>query len=225
MPNLFILAGPNGAGKSTAAPKVLSGPRRVDGFVTADGLVRARRHIAFETTLASRTLLPRVQSMQRTGYLLHLVFFWLPSAEMAVERVARRVASGGRFVPKHIVRRSYERGLQNLFSDYLGIADSWHLLNNADSPRSIAWRDIGGRVVIEDQRVWNTLVATHMKPKAEQPTAWATALGVTWTSRDVLQAVKEAVAEALRNHKARGEPVVVWRDGKIVTLAPEEIDA
>ena len=71
MPNLFILA------------------RRVDEFVNADviakehgvseieagrrtlarleDLVKARRDVAFETTLASRMLLPRLQGMQRAG--------------------------------------------------------------------------------------------------------------------------------------------------------------
>jgi predicted ABC-type ATPase len=190
-----------------------------------DELMRARRNIAFETTLSSRMLLPRIESMQRAGYLLHLIFFWLPGADMAIERVARRVASGGHSIPKQVIRRRYERGLQNLFSIYLGIADSWQLLNNTDSlGRSIAWRDVGRRVVIADQRIWNTLVATYMKPRVEQPSAWATALGVTWTSQDVLEAVNDAVAEALRRHKERGESVVVWRDGKIVTLQPEEID-
>src|SRR5688572_28760836 len=159
MPQLFILAGPNGAGKSTAAPKVLSGPRRVE--VVNAGVMqkaaRARRNIAFETTLSGRTLLPRIESMQRAGYLLHLIFFWLPGADMAIERVARRVVSGGHSIPKHVIRRRYERGLQNLFDHYLGIADSWQLINNTDSPRSIAWRDVGGRVVIDDQQTWNTL--------------------------------------------------------------------
>lgn len=32
-----------------------------------------------------------------------------------------------------------------------------------------------------------------------------------------------AVQDALRRHKQRGESVVVWRDGQIVTLAPEDI--
>jgi predicted ABC-type ATPase len=89
MPNLFILAGPNGAGKSTSAPEVLVGARRVDEFVNADviakeqgvseieagrrtlarleDLAKARRDIAFETTLASRMLLPRLQGMQRSA--------------------------------------------------------------------------------------------------------------------------------------------------------------
>jgi hypothetical protein len=29
---------------------------------------------------------------------------------------------------------------------------------------------------------------------------------------------------ALRRHKARGESVVIWRDGKIVEFKPDEID-
>ncbi len=34
---------------------------------------------------------------------------------------------------------------------------------------------------------------------------------------------KEAVRDALRQHKRRGQSVVVWQDGKVVTLAPEDI--
>jgi hypothetical protein len=45
-----------------------------------------------------------------------------------------------------------------------------------------------------------------------------------WTGQDIMDAINEAVTEALRRHKARGESVVVWRDGKIVELKPEEID-
>ena len=34
---------------------------------------------------------------------------------------------------------------------------------------------------------------------------------------------KSAVYDALRQHKRLGQSVVVWQDGKIVTLAPEDI--
>jgi len=36
-------------------------------------------------------------------------------------------------------------------------------------------------------------------------------------------ALKKAVQEALIRHKQAGNPIVVWRDGKIVWLKPEEI--
>ena len=34
---------------------------------------------------------------------------------------------------------------------------------------------------------------------------------------------KQAVRDALREHKRKGQSVVVWQDGRIVTLAPEDI--
>jgi hypothetical protein len=36
-------------------------------------------------------------------------------------------------------------------------------------------------------------------------------------------AVQRAVQEALRMHKRAGNPVAVWRDERVVWLAPEEI--
>jgi hypothetical protein len=36
-------------------------------------------------------------------------------------------------------------------------------------------------------------------------------------------AIKEAVAEAIAEHKRRGHPIAVWRDGKVVMIPPEEI--
>ena len=36
-------------------------------------------------------------------------------------------------------------------------------------------------------------------------------------------AIKAAVWDTLRDHKRRGQSVVVWQDGKVVTLAPEDI--
>lgn len=36
-------------------------------------------------------------------------------------------------------------------------------------------------------------------------------------------ALKEAVQEALVRHKQAGNPIVVWRDGKIVWLKSDEI--
>lgn len=37
------------------------------------------------------------------------------------------------------------------------------------------------------------------------------------------KALKKAVQESLALHKQTGNPIVVWRDGKIVWLKPDEI--
>jgi phosphotransacetylase len=36
-------------------------------------------------------------------------------------------------------------------------------------------------------------------------------------------AFKEAVAEAIAEHKRQGNPIAVWRNGKAVWIPPEEI--
>lgn len=39
----------------------------------------------------------------------------------------------------------------------------------------------------------------------------------------IIEGVKEAVARALDRHKKLGEPVAVWKDGKVVMLKPSQI--
>lgn len=38
------------------------------------------------------------------------------------------------------------------------------------------------------------------------------------------KALKEAVAEAIVEHKRKGISIVVWRDGKVVEIAPDQIE-
>jgi hypothetical protein len=38
-----------------------------------------------------------------------------------------------------------------------------------------------------------------------------------------LRALREAVRDALRQHKLAGHPVVVWRNGRVVWIQPEDI--
>jgi hypothetical protein len=37
------------------------------------------------------------------------------------------------------------------------------------------------------------------------------------------KALRQAVREALLRHKREGNPIVVWEDGKVVWIPPEEI--
>lgn len=180
--------------------------------------------MAFETTLASHLLAARIRRMQATGYRFHLYFFWLPSADMAVRRVAKRVAAGGHNIPEETIRRRYERGLENFFNHYSPVADTWVLMNNMLPTASrIAERDFGGRIVVRDNALWNELTQRYMKPRAEEEKR-ASYQEVPWTAKDIEDAVNRAVTAALKRHKERGESVVIWRDGEIVTLKPEEID-
>jgi predicted ABC-type ATPase len=160
MPNVIVLAGPNGAGKSTAAARLLQRTLQVTEFVNADVIARGLsafhpegasmaagrimltrlreladegKDFAFETTLASRSFAPWLkQIIEERGYRLSLFFFWLPSPEMAVNRVAERSRSGGHTVPEETIRRRYERGLANLFAIYMPLAERWSVFKSSE---------------------------------------------------------------------------------------------
>jgi predicted ABC-type ATPase len=246
MPQLIVLAGPNGAGKTTVSRYVLSPPRQPEDFVNADiiaanegldeiaagrkmllrldELVSQRKDIAFETTLSSASLLRRIAEMQALGYVFHLVYVWIRSADMAVKRVAARVRAGGHSIPEAVIRRRYERSLDNFFNRYLSIADAWLMLDNShrDLPTRIAERDIGGSVRTFDNRLWTELSTRYMKPPRKAQEAQVQRTG--FAMQDIYDAARRSVAEALARHKTLGQSIVVWENGKVITLDPEAIE-
>lgn len=70
-----------------------------------------------------------------------LLFFWLPSPEMAVMRVAKRVSEGGHNIPTETIHRRYWLGLQNFFNIFATIVDSWSFYENINSPFELANED------------------------------------------------------------------------------------
>lgn len=186
-PLVVVVAGPNGAGKSTTAPRLLRGALAVGEFVNADPiahglsafrpasvalaagrvmlarlrtLAAARMSFAFETTLASRNFAPWLRTLRGQGFRVHLAFLSLPSADLAVARVAERVRQGGHDVPEDVIRRRFVAGLSNFFSLFESVADSWQMFDNSEAsgPRPIASRRPGAPAVIDDVGAWQRLV-------------------------------------------------------------------
>jgi hypothetical protein len=42
---------------------------------------------------------------------------------------------------------------------------------------------------------------------------------------EALQALRDAVWGVIQDHKLRGRSLVVWRDGRVVEISPEEAEA
>ncbi len=80
---------------------------------------------AFETTLAGRNYARMVPQWQTAGYEVKLIFLSLPTADLAVARVAARVAQGGHSVPEDVVRRRFRSGLENFKVVYMPLVTSW----------------------------------------------------------------------------------------------------
>jgi predicted ABC-type ATPase len=155
---IVIIAGPNGAGKTTFAREFLPHEADCPEFIDADLIARAlspfapekaalragkfmlqeiaRRvargeSFAFETTLSGVSYARHIRQWRKAGYHVKLFFLSLPSAEMAMRRVAARVAQGGHDVPKEVISRRFEAGLRNFNAVYRSLVSSWALYDNS----------------------------------------------------------------------------------------------
>lgn len=161
---IFIFCGCNGAGKTTASYTMLPEVFHCDELVNADEIAKGlsplnpekvaidagklmlmrinellKREVsfAFETTLATKTYTHLIKKAQAQGYKITLLFFWLNSPELAVQRVAKRVKEGGHNIPEDVIRRRYNSGVRNLFNIYMDCVDYWALIDNSQNPREI----------------------------------------------------------------------------------------
>lgn len=156
MQEIIIIAGPNGAGKTSFANEFLRKHRKGLAFVNADEIARSisdgsrpspagdvraaremlrrlddlaatRQGFAFETTLASLSYAQRIPKWQSVGYAVALIYLKLPSVEVAIHRVARRMAAGGHAIPEDTIRQRFAKSAQYLERLYKPIVDEWYI--------------------------------------------------------------------------------------------------
>ena len=176
---VYIIAWPNGSGKTTFAKLFLPDYVNCPNFVNADlialglapfkpraaaikagKLVLQQIHeysergvdFAFETTLSGKSYKSLLIELKSKGYALHLFFLWLPGVELAMARIKERVQEGGHNVPAEDVRRRFSRGINNFFTLYEPLLDSWMLFDNSKAkPTLIAKRKNGHREIINEE--------------------------------------------------------------------------
>lgn len=123
-------------------------------------LLEEKVDFALETTLSTRSYVPFIKKAQSTGYEVTLLFFWLSSPQMAIDRVAKRVSKGGHNIPKDVIERRYYRGIKNLLDLYIPICDHWFVIDTMDlSPEVIAERTntLGKEIFNND--IWETILS------------------------------------------------------------------
>ena len=184
MPKLYIISGCNGSGKTTASYTLLPDLLNCREFVNSDEFaksfspfdpaaasVTASRYMlmkinyllereadfAVETTLATRSLLKIVQQAQQIGYEVMILYFWLNSPELAIQRVRDRVAAGGHHIPDSVVRRRYVMGLQYFFETYVPVVDRWVLADNSRSPFTVVAEGSKQLIYIKDNEKYRLI--------------------------------------------------------------------
>src|ERR1035437_2342419 len=178
MPNLYIIAGCNGAGKTTASFTILPEMLNCREFVNADEIARGlspfqpekvpiesgrimihrvnelieqQVDFAFETTLSTLSLQGIIASAKEKDYVITLVYIWLKSPEMAIQRVRKRVSEGGHDIPDETIIRRYNSGLNNLFELYMPISDFWMVIDNSESPLTL----VAEGLINEEEQIYN----------------------------------------------------------------------
>jgi predicted ABC-type ATPase len=123
-----------------------------------DQFIAARTAFAFETTCAGRGHAALIKRCRQSGYRVTLLFFWLPSPELAIRRVAQRVAEGGHDIPPQVIRRRYAAGLRNLLELYWPLADEGAILDGETSPARFIVEKRDGATTFHDPNLWRRVL-------------------------------------------------------------------
>jgi predicted ABC-type ATPase len=264
-PFAVIIAGPNGAGKSSAAPYVLQGSRQVEQFLNADviaaelspldpaavaieagrifldrvaALIKSGDSFAWETTLSGGSTRHLFANLKDAGYESHLVYLWLPTVEMSIERVRRRVELGGHDIPEQTVRRRFSRGLINFQTLYRPLASEWQVYDNRDpgARQVIAAGRHAAEPDVFSQEKWREFTdqcdaagkvreprssyagATMTEPNRTIGRADAARSRLVENAFEIDRAITLAHGDVIRRHRAHGVPIVLWRDGRVQSV-------
>jgi len=121
-------------------------------------LLEKEETFSIETTLATKSYINLVHRAQAKGYTVRLLFFWLNSPELALMRIAERVAKGGHNIPETIVRRRYVAGISNLFRLFMDEVDFWVIYDNSQKPRiEVACGGRGTQPIIFNESLFKTI--------------------------------------------------------------------
>lgn len=184
MKKLYIIAGPNGAGKTTVSYTILPKIFDCHEFVNADEIAKGlspfnpdnvgikagrimlqrirelldkEESFAFETTLSTKSYIGLIKKAQNKNYEVILLFLALDSQELAIKRVKTRVQEGGHNIPKEVIVRRYEKGLQNLFRLYIPIVDKWLLVDNSGENFEFIGEGSKNDTIIKNENKWCSL--------------------------------------------------------------------
>ena len=184
------MAGPNGAGKTSLAPFLLGDKVGEFPFINADAiasglsafdpegvaieagrimlrrlheLAEKKKSFAFESTLAARSYASPLSRLRQRGYEVHLIFVWLRSVDLAIERVAERVRRGGHAIPTKEIRRRYLRGILNLFELYIPLVDTWAIYDNSEENNPLLIVTGGAKSLLSVTRpdLWQLLLESR----------------------------------------------------------------
>jgi hypothetical protein len=175
---------------------------------------------ALDSTLASQALARRLSRLRRVGYQVNIVYLWLPTADLAIARVAERVRRADTTCrPTWCGAASRGAGATSSRCTVRwrtdGASTMRHLFEGHGSLRSAAGRF--GRSCTTGPR-------GGRRPGSRATSDRKLTLDELFADgRAIDEALEEAARDARRFHKALGNPMATWADGRVVWVQPDDI--
>ena len=186
-PKLIIIGGANGSGKTTLAREFVL-VDKID-YLGADEIARElnpnnpenaaisaarifsqrledylanRKSVLVESTLSGLSLRKHLAIAKTQDFEITILFVYLDSPELCIERVAARVAKGGHHVPDADIRRRFKRANINFWNVYKHLADKWNLFYNTSGIiTQVANGDQEGLTILDNVRYQEWLKLTE----------------------------------------------------------------
>ncbi len=154
---MYIIAGPNGSGKSTFAqefvheknltfvnadiiaqeleqnhwtPRVMLDAGKIF-FQKINRLVKEKFPFVIETTLSGKYTVKLIDKLKRENYNVRMVYIFVETPLLSIERIKIRVLNGGHHVPDVDVMRRFMRSKINFWQIYRTMVDSWEVYDNS----------------------------------------------------------------------------------------------
>lgn len=120
-------------------------------------LLDTNQTFAFETTLATKSYKSKIEQAKKEKHTVTLLFFWLETVDLAIERVKTRVIEGGHNIETDVIKRRYVNGIKNLFEIYLEIVDEVLIFDNSFGvPDLIAEKSLDSEIkILNESKFYN----------------------------------------------------------------------